>query len=323
MADQREEMNTVAGEPAADTKKSLSDILHKKEKEDVADSNKDIRSDLSGIARGKTKKESDEAGDQGDTSSGSRESVKEEVRDESPTTDGGTTHDGRADRDGSADDDTQEAQRPSTQSETSVDLQKQIAGFQQKLGVLQQKIQSFVEEGKLTPEEATGLDFETLEEEIRQEAPLIMKLSALWDQEIQNIKKYAPEKDLDKHVWAFQEQLKVLDQQARDQLLSVFEKQDDPIKATRQMLEKGKDYYDRVLSKVSPHGSLEKYIAHVEKHESKIKKELENLKSKLKDLESDGYTQESGYDLPESKSGNKDNIVSLDAVFQKARAGRI
>lgn len=196
-----------------------------------------------------------------------------------------------------------------------------------KLKSYQSKLESYVNDGKLTVDEAQDLYAQTMHDDMPQEESLYDRCAKIWDAEIQNLRKYAPDENLDKHIMGFQAKMKMSSQEEISETFKSFEKEEDPVRLTRQMLKEGASYYDKVLSKTEPYGGMEGYVTHMEKALEKAHAKVDALKQEVVKLKSEGYLSSAGYSLPsqarERDKGKYQKDMALESVFERARQGRI
>ena len=198
-------------------------------------------------------------------------------------------------------------------------------GLSQKLKSLESQVKRFQEEGILTDGEAQHLMEVTAHEAEENHSPL-MRYSILWDQELENMKKYTDMPNLDQKVLAFQHLLKQATGSELEELLETFkEVEDDPIKLTRKMLEMGEDYLEDVYEDLSKAGSLKALKKGYTKQLESQRQSIDKLKKELVQLKQDGYVPSTRYGLPSggSQEAPKNNDVSLRGVFTRAKSGNL
>lgn len=314
--------------------KTIDDILtsgleaniDKKEREDVDDDRQSRTSSDANDRReprekdhkagAKSGKEASEAGDK-----------KEKASDQSDST---GRRDGALDQDKSKDESTHA--QDSLLADRAQKLEEELSrnkkwghDLARKLKSYQQKLETYAEEGKLTLDEAKELYSETRHEMPQEEESLYERYARIWDCEIENIRKYAPDENLDKHIMGFQAKMKTSSQEEINETFKAFQQEEDPVSLTRAMLKEGETYYNKVLSKIEPYGGVEGYITHMEKAIEKARSKVDTLKQEVIDLKSEGYlTPSAGYSLPShGDEGQYQKDMALDSVFERARHGRI
>lgn len=215
--------------------------------------------------------------------------------------------------------------------DTQIKLQEELTrnkkwghDLARKLKSYQSKLESYVADGKITLDEAKDLYAETTHDDLIQEESLYDTYAKIWDQEIENIRKYAPDDNLDKHIMGFQAKMKLSSPDEISKLFAAFKGEKDPVRLTRSMLKEGSTYYDTVLSKVDPHGGMEGYISHMEKSLKRAQDKVDSLKEEVVNLKSEGYMTSAGYSLPShGDKGQYQKDMTLDSVFTRARQGQI
>ncbi len=195
----------------------------------------------------------------------------------------------------------------------------------QKLKKFAAQIEAYKQDGVLTPEEAEHLISKAQHTEDAVEDTPLMRYSKIWDQELDNIRKYSPEPDLDQHVLAFQHLLKNATPQELQDLLEDFALEEDPIKLTRLMLEKGKDYHQEIYKDLSETGSLKGYKKSQEAKLQKQQKEIEKLQKEIARFKQDqDYIGSSKYSLPSGgQSHAPEQDMTLNHLLGEAKSGRL
>jgi hypothetical protein len=207
------------------------------------------------------------------------------------------------------------------------ETQKWGHGLRRQLSTFEQQVKAYMGEGVLTEEEGQKLlNTTAVEDETPfQESPLAM-YSKVWDEELENIRKYTQEADLDQHVLAFQHLLKNGDPQELEDAFGQFEEvKENPLALTRKMLDIGKLYNEEVYQELSQAGSLK---AFKQQYETKLKQQQKKIDRLEKDLlkfkETSDYISSSSYVLPPGgqEEAHGDD-TSFGGIFKKARSGQI
>jgi hypothetical protein len=207
------------------------------------------------------------------------------------------------------------------------ETQKWGHGLRHQLSTFEQQVKAYMGEGVLTEEEGQKLlNTTAVEDETPfQESPLAL-YSKVWDEELENIRKYTQEADLDQHVLAFQHLLKNGDPQELEEAFSQFEEvKENPLALTRKMLDIGKHYNEEVYQALSQAGSLK---AFKQQYETKLKQQQKKIDRLEKDLlkfkETSDYISSSSYVLPPGgqEEAHGDD-TSFGGIFKKARSGQI
>ena len=200
----------------------------------------------------------------------------------------------------------------------------------QKIKSAQEKITSYMETGALTQEEGKALlDAMTVSaESAPQDDSPLMVYSRIWDQELDNMRKYSDRKDIDSHVLAFQHLLKNGGQEELNHVFDTLSGIDakDTVALTKAMLDMGKTYHDDVYADLATAGSLKGFKAKMQKNLDAKDKQIKKLQDELDTLkEQSPYIPGKGYGIPAGGSAKdgSDHDVSLNSVFTRARAGRL
>lgn len=187
--------------------------------------------------------------------------------------------------------------------EKAVEENKQWgAELSRKLKSFEAKLAKYVVDGVLTEEEVENLkkDIQHEQREQGEEAPL-MKYVRAWDAEIENLRKYTDDPNLDKKVHAFQHFLHNSSPEEINEVMESFKEfEDDSVKLTKKMLAVAAKYNDEIFSELYEAGNLKnfkkKYVSDLEskqKEIDKLNKEVLRFKQEYED-----YTPPATMKLP-------------------------
>jgi len=129
----------------------------------------------------------------------------------------------------------------------------------------------------------------------------LAKYAKVWDGEIDNLRKYTDDKDIDRKIMAFQHLLKTATEQELSAVFDSFEQvQSDPVALTRAMLTAGEEYDQSIYKELSAKGGLKKLTQHYQKALADKEKQIDKLQKKLVELEGNSdYISSGVYRLPD------------------------
>lgn len=192
----------------------------------------------------------------------------------------------------------------------ATETKKQISSYKK-------AIEKYKEEGILSDEEATELmDHTKYQEMVERERPLLEKASEVWDREIENIRKYGDDTDLDKHIHAFQH---FLHNASSDEIKDVYREMEDlidsnPVAFTKKMLQFGKQYHDEIFGEFAQAGNLKNFKRQYEEKIDSYKKKIDKLEKEVVKLKNqyEGYDEKPNYRIPQggdNNSGSESNTT--------------
>ena len=198
-------------------------------------------------------------------------------------------------------------------------LSRKLKGFEN-------QITKYIEDGSLTKEEGEAL-FNNIKHEAKEEndAPLV-HYGKVWDNELENMRKYSNDVNIDNYVLAFQHLLAYGDINENQLMLNEFTKIDDPILSTKKMLKYGEDYYNETYGELAEAGGVK---ALTKKYKEKLKEQQKIIDKLKKDSisseEDNDYIQSKTYKLSNSASKNvksTEKDYSIKGIFNEFRGSR-
>jgi cell division protein FtsB len=236
-----------------------------------------------------------------------------------------------------------EEKQPEAEEETSEErfskerktLEKRVNDSRQRMNDLnrqfknfEKKIQQYQENGILSEEEAAGLLQETTHDDSTEEMTPLQRYAAVWDKEIENIRKYGNEKDLDSYLEAFLHFAQNGTQQDIEDAFEAFKSlEKDDIALTRKMIEFGKRHHDDIFHKISSAGSLKNLMSNHQEEIQKYQKRIDKLEKEVQKYkeQTEDYIEPSTYDLPhggnnESSESIENNDNSIGSVLSKVKS---
>ncbi len=197
-----------------------------------------------------------------------------------------------------------------------------------KMKVLEQKLAEYVDGGILTGSEAEDLQVHIEHEHPYEEETghysTLSKYAKVWDSEIDNLRKYTDDKEIDRKILAFQHLLKTATEAELNPLFEAFEQvQFDPVALTRAMLKAGEEYDQNVYKDLLDKGGLKNLTKHYQKALLDKQKQIDKLEKELLQFKDNSdYISSGVYRLPDrAQQGTKlDN--SIGSLLNQALAGR-
>lgn len=202
-------------------------------------------------------------------------------------------------------------------------LENQRFGRQssQKIKAALKSVQSLIESGDLSEEEAGGILSVLQSDAIdAEEMPLpasqhpFASLLQLANKELDHIRKYTEDDLLQDKIEAFDFLLSVSSkEEAEDILETLSELEDDPVKLTRKMLALGLEAYEKSYKQIKQAGGIKSYLAVQNNEIEKLQKKIDKLEKKLsqyEDYDKPSYRIPGMSDINE-KSSSRDPIGSL------------
>ena len=191
----------------------------------------------------------------------------------------------------------------------------------QKLKAASKGVQSLIESGTLTQEEAQDLlsvlHMETFDPPENLETPSSHPFSPLFqiaNSELEHIRKYTEDEHLQDKIEAFDFLLSVSSKQEIEDIFEALsDLQDDPVKLTRKMLALGQEAYQESYKDIKKAGGLKSYFSTQQEEIQKLQKKIDKLEKKLsqyEDYDKPSYRMTERGELNE-KSSSHDVIGSL------------
>lgn len=205
------------------------------------------------------------------------------------------------------------------------DSQKWATELSRKLKTFEQKVKKAVDDGLLDDDDAKDLLNATQHEEKESLDNPFAKYIKMFDSEIEGIKKYGNEENLERKILSFNHLLRDSSPEELEQLMEELEGfEEDSIGLTKKILEIGKKHDEEVFGEFFESGNLRslksKYKKEIENKQKIIDKLEKQLQKYIKD--SEDYTESRGYKLPtgsQSRDGKADDgdEKPVDAILQK------
>jgi hemerythrin superfamily protein len=145
-----------------------------------------------------------------------------------------------------------------------------------------------------------------------------MRYGKIWEQELDNIRKYSESKDIDQNVRAFYHLLQNGSEKELEEVFSSLKSlENDSLSLTKKMLEIGKQYNEDVFKDVYEAGGIRELKKKYEQKIDKLKKDL------LKYENNEEYSTSSSYKLPNGSGAgiNSESDVSLGGILNRSRMG--
>lgn len=204
---------------------------------------------------------------------------------------------------------------------SSKDTQKAFHEERKKVVAYNKAVEKLKEQGALIEEEATLLlNHVHFEEVAPEEQSEYLKFHKVWSNEIQQIKKYAPNReDVDQHFNAFQHFVQTASaDEIQEKFLELKEFEDDEVEFTRAMLDFGRQYNEDIFSDIADAGSIRKLKAKYSEKEQRLQKtiaKLEKVVLKYKEQYEDFDDKPANLNLP---AGGSDSAhFDLSKIFNK------
>ena len=197
------------------------------------------------------------------------------------------------------------------------DLSKKIHGFKR-------QVESYLQEGVLTEEEAQNLLKHASHPDTAEEEHPLFKYSKIWDQEVQNIKKYTRDAAVDQNILAFQHLLKHADSDDLSALLEELAAVDkNPLELTHKMLQMGKDYHASTYGPLMEAGGMQNMLKTHRKETHKLQQQIDKLEAELVKLRRNLDDNTAGYSLPDGGSFGDipESTLTLSGALTKGLKG--
>lgn len=159
------------------------------------------------------------------------------------------------------------------------------------LSAVKKKLESYAKEDAITPDEAAdlyktldGLEIPTEQEE---QHSVLQDYYKVWHAELNNMRKYVDDKEIDNKAIAFENFLYSLAPQEQDQLLQQFKNLDE-VAMTRKMLEIGSDYLPTYKA-IQENGNIKNLVNSKDKAIQEQQKTIDNLQKELLQYKNTGY----------------------------------
>jgi hypothetical protein len=200
---------------------------------------------------------------------------------------------------------------------TIKDTQRSFHEDRKKLVAYKKAVEKLKQDGVLLDEEAEMLLDHTSFVSEPEEENEYMKYHKIWNQELQYMRKYAPDaKEVDQNFEAFQHFVQTASpQEIKDVFSDLKHYEDDEVEFTKQMLEIGRQYNEEVYADISEVGSIRQLKTKYSKKEAELQKEIDKLSkqvNKYKEQYEDYNTEPSNLRLP---SGSTKNDLPKSATF--------
>ena len=199
-----------------------------------------------------------------------------------------------------------------------------------KLSGVEKIVKDYANQGALTADEAQKILEQAEHEAISETQQSTVQTpwhlyTQVWDQELDNIRKYSNDPNIDQHVYAFQHFMANATQNELNQALSEFDPcKSDSIALTRKMLDLGKSYNDDIYGEYSQAGGLKNYKSQYEERLAKQQKTIDKLEKEILKLNNNSdYIPSQSYKLPSgsTKAGENKRDNSLTGIFDRRKFG--
>lgn len=159
------------------------------------------------------------------------------------------------------------------------------------LSALKQKLESYAKDDAITADEAADLykTLDGIEIPTEQEAQhsVLNDYYKVWHAELNNMRKYLDDKEIDNKAIAFENLLYSLAPQEQDQMLQQFQNLDD-VAMTRKMLEIGSDYLPTYQA-IQESGNIRNLVNSKDKTINEQQTTIDNLQKELLQYKNTGY----------------------------------